>query len=96
MRISTYVMTKGISDLKLNNTKFNHFVYECLHKFQCYHWGDVCEEDGLLNDTALETGERIIAVYETDLIAAGRIWIIADAEDDEGKRVLTILLPSEY
>jgi len=61
---------------------------------QC-DWGSVCEEDWRLNDEALETGGRLLSAYSTSL--GDRLWIITEAEDDEGRRAATtILSPSEY
>ena len=96
MRISTFVITKNVSNLTLENSAFHKFVYSSLHRFQCHDWGDVCEEDRIANDEALKTGDRILAVYETDLCVKGKIWIIADAADEDGKRIVTVLFPSEY
>lgn len=96
MRISTFVITKGVKDLCLEDKAFNDFMYASLHRFQCQNWGETCEEDALLNNTALETGERIIAVYEPPVFKHYRIWIIADTADEEGKRIVTVLFPSEY
>ena len=48
------------------------------------------------NEAALKAGECIIAVYEPEHDSADKIWIIADAADDDGKRIVTVLFPSEY
>jgi hypothetical protein len=96
MRTSYFLTTKGLNELATANLLVNKFMYDCLHQFLCQHWGDVCEEDALLNDQAMKNGERVIASYNTNLVSDGKIWIIADAEDEEGKRVVTMLLPSEY
>lgn len=58
-------------------------------------WGEVCEEDGQLNDNSLVDGSRILSAYRT--LNGTRIWIITEAEDDQGHRpATTILLPEEY
>jgi len=58
-------------------------------------WGDVCEEDGRLNDQALIDGSRILSAYRTSL--GDKVWIITEAVDDTGNRAATtVLLPSEY
>ena len=58
-------------------------------------WGIVDEEDKAANDDSLIDGSRILSAYKT---AKGvKIWIITEAEDDEGNRAATtILLPSQY
>lgn len=59
-------------------------------------WGEVCTEDGLLNDDALITGARLLSVYRLRGTNE-RIWIITEAADDNGRRsATTVLLPSEY
>jgi hypothetical protein len=58
-------------------------------------WGDLCEEDRRLNDRALQDGSRLLSSYQTR--AGHRIWIITEAQDDDGHRAATtILLASEY
>jgi hypothetical protein len=58
-------------------------------------WGEICEEDKRLNDQALVDGSRLLSAYRT--LKGERIWIITEAEDDDGKRaVSTILLPEDY
>lgn len=53
-------------------------------------WGEVCEEDKVANDRALNVGTRLLSVYES---ADGtRFWIITEAD----RTVTTILLPGEY
>lgn len=53
-------------------------------------WGDVCEEDRLANEFALENELRLFSVYH--LSDGTKIWIITEAD----RSVTTILLPSEY
>jgi hypothetical protein len=58
-------------------------------------WGEVCDEDKMLNDQALMDGSRLLSAYRT--LKGERLWIITEACDDEGHRVATTArLPSEY
>ena len=58
-------------------------------------WGEVCQEDGLLNDEAVKDGSRILSAYRT--LKGVKIWIISDAENDDGHRAATtLLLPENY
>ena len=58
-------------------------------------WGQVCAEDGQLNDAALVDGSRLLSAYRTSRNT--KLWIITEAADDEGRRAATtILLPEEY
>lgn len=52
-------------------------------------WGDMCDEDKMLNDEAVKHGGRIFSAYETEV---GKLWIITEAD----RSATTILLPSEY
>jgi hypothetical protein len=53
-------------------------------------WGEVCDDDKLLNDQALVTGERLLSAYTTLLNT--RLWIITEAD----RSVTCLLLPEEY
>jgi hypothetical protein len=53
-------------------------------------WGEVCREDALLNDQALEGGGRLFSAYK--LRDGTKIWIITEAD----RSSTCILLPEEY
>lgn len=53
-------------------------------------WGDLCESDRMVNDHALQCGERILSAYRTQ--SGVKFWVITDA----GHELATVLLPSEY
>jgi hypothetical protein len=58
-------------------------------------WGEVCKDDGLLNDEALHDGSRLLSAYRT--LKGVKLWVITEAADDQGRRsATTILLPEEY
>lgn len=58
-------------------------------------WGAVDVHDKAANDEALKDGSRLLSAY---LLNTGKtIWLITEAQDDNGNRALTTaLLPSEY
>lgn len=58
-------------------------------------WGVVGDEDAEANNQSIKDGSRIISAY---LLKTGeKIWIITEAEDDQGIRAATTaILPSEY
>ena len=57
---------------------------------------EVDEEDWRLNDEALMTGGRLLSAYTTRR-GGTRLWVITEAQDDQGRRASTcVLLPSEY
>ncbi len=58
-------------------------------------WGIVDEEDWQANDQALVDGSRILSAYRT--LKGAKLWIITEAQDDDGHRAATtILLPEDY
>ncbi|WP_122339489.1 DUF6094 domain-containing protein [Pseudomonas caricapapayae] len=55
-------------------------------------WGDCCDEDKRSNDAALRLGNRLFSVYDIDVEAETKLWIITEAD----RSVTTLLFPSEY
>lgn len=53
-------------------------------------WGELEAEDKAQNDSAVQTGERLLSAYESTMKV--RFWIITEAD----RVVTTILLPREY
>ena len=59
-------------------------------------WGDICDEDQEANEEALVDGSRILSSYVQGDDTT-KIWIITDAEDDNGNRLATtVMLAEEY
>lgn len=62
-------------------------------------WGEVDAEDAAANDEALRDGSRLLSAYTLTLKdgETQRLWLISEAEDDNGVRVATTcLLATEY
>ncbi len=58
-------------------------------------WGNMEKDDKAMNERAVKDGSRIMSSY--DLGGGDTIWVITEAEDDRGLRlVTTLLLPEEY
>jgi hypothetical protein len=53
-------------------------------------WGDVDDEDWLLNDQALVAGTRLLSAYR--LRDGTKVWVITEAD----RSSTTVLLPDEY
>jgi hypothetical protein len=65
-----------------------------LAEHQAGIWGDLDADDAKANDLAVTSGARILSVRK---LGAERIYIITEAERDDGIRTATtILLCSEY
>ena len=86
------VATPGaLEAMRRNNTT----GLEYLRRHASGDWGMVCEEDKEANDEALQSGARVLSAYV--LPDETKLWIITDAEDDQGNRqATTFLLPEEY
>jgi hypothetical protein len=55
------------------------------------NWGELCDEDKLLNDQAVIDGSRILSSYTT-LKGSTKVWVITEAD----RSSTCVLLPSEY
>jgi len=74
-------------------------VWEYIARHVKGDWGDLSDEDKEANDDALLDGSRILSSYhlEGEGENAIKLWIITEAEDDEGNRIATTaILPEEY
>jgi hypothetical protein len=80
------VATPGALEL-LTEARAHPFEYLARHATG--DWGDLCAFDRRQNELALHDGYRVLSTYE---VAAGRVWIITEAD----RSVTTILLPEEY
>jgi hypothetical protein len=67
-----------------------HTAHEFLSQHAGCQWGDLCDEDKILNDEALANDQRILSAYK--LNDGTRIWIITEWD----RSVTTALLPEEY
>lgn len=86
--------TSGVAEAMEESAQFAAEVAAAFSRYQRGDWGQLCREDWQLNDDSLKDGSRILAAYET---SRGKIWIITEAEDDNGRRAATtFLFPSEY
>ena len=66
-----------------------------LDKHASGDWGSVDAADAQANDEAIGSGGRILSVHGT--LLGVEVWVLTEAEDDEGHRTATtILLPEEY
>ena len=76
--------------------KSGQTMMEFLQRHLAGDWGVVCADDAEANRRSLQDGSRLLSAY---VLKDGKtkIWIITEAEDDNGNRAATTgLLPSEY
>ena len=89
------VMTCGIRDLVFSDEHAQEVVQSCLDRHCRGDWGDLCDDDKVMNDESLEAeksgewSDRLFSSYETDF---GKIYIITECD----RSVTTILTPEEY
>ena len=73
----------------------NQSAAELLTRHVNGDWGNLDEDDKQANEDALKDGSRIFSAYT--LSNQTKIWIITEAENDDGNRASTcLLLPDEY
>lgn len=85
--LGNIVATCGISDL-IHQGAINPMAYLARHVRG--DWGDLCDEDRLLNERSVGGRGRLMSSYKiTEQIT---LWIITECD----RSVTTLLLPSEY
>ena len=89
------VVTNGINNMMMENKEFSDEVLISLKRFCTKDWGDICEDDAMVNESALEYPDDLylLGAYQTSL---GKIWIITERISEVlGDNGTTILFPSE-
>jgi len=84
------VVTRGVNDLVADNNEFAKHVTLSLKRHLAGDWGDVCDEDRVTNEFALQREDRLFSVYKKDGVPA--IWVITEWD----RSVTTVLFPDEY
>ncbi len=91
-QLGQLVSTPAALDL-LNHHGLNAMKFVLRH-MRC-DFGDLCDEDKQANLDAIKNGGRIFSSYQ--ITEQDVIWIITEAQDDQGKRQSTcVLLPQDY
>ena len=81
------VMTAGVDEL-VQAGRLDPLTY--LRRHVSGDWGELCEEDRLLNDYSVDHEGRLMSSYTVSPTL--RLWIITEWN----RSVTTLLLPSEY
>ena len=85
------VCTMGVSDAMNDNPKFVEFVNCSLARHINCDWGDLCDEDKEMNNSALVNGDdRLFSRY--DFGNGVSIYIITEWD----RSYTTVLFPDEY
>ena len=94
-KLGTTVMTEGIRSRMELDPKFAEFVSRSLTRHSSGDWGDLCEDDRKMNDSALkaeQNGEPTDQLFSSYVNGTDKIWIITEWN----RSATTILLPEEY
>lgn len=84
------VMTRGVYELASVNKKFDEHVRLSMLRHLAGDWGELCDEDRVANELALQEEGRLFSVYKRDGLPT--IWIITEWD----RSVTTVLFPDEY
>ena len=84
------MITRGVNDLIACNGEFAKHVMLSMKRHVAGDWGEVCDEDRVTNEFALQHGDRLFSVYKKESVPT--IWIITECD----RLVTTMLFPDEY
>jgi hypothetical protein len=84
------VLITAAADAALAARGQSAIVQTVLSRHRLGDWGDLCEEDRLANDDAVQTGERLLSAYRFP--DGFRLWVITEAD----RSYTTVLLPDDY
>ena len=86
------LFTRGVKALMDKDAEFEAFVaHSFINRYCECDWGEMCEEDKAMNDSAVENGDdRIFAAYVKEGLP--KIYIITEWD----RSATTILFPDEY
>ena len=89
-KIGQAMQTRGINEACKRSADFAIEIREAFKKYISGDWGDTCEEDKQLNDSAVKNNDdRIVAKYKT---SQGNIFIITEYD----RSYTTIMFANEY
>ncbi|MDO9066987.1 MAG: hypothetical protein Q7W05_00845 [Deltaproteobacteria bacterium] len=84
------VVTRAVNDLIAENEEFAKHVSQSLRRHLSGDWGELCDEDRVMNESALLEGDRLFSAYAKEGVPP--IWIITEWD----RSVTTVLFPNEY
>ena len=88
MELGTLYASLAVKQKMDEDKQFESFVQESVKRHASHDWGNVCDEDQLINNEALKSGERIISGY---LLNETAIWVVTEADRSE----TLVLFPEE-
>ena len=97
----TILFTPKLLRLAGEHKSFSEFIMKSLARHKMNE-SDSCKDDQEQNKAAVITGGRIFSSYKippdlSEVTVSDKVWVITEAEDNDGQRHSTTLLwPSEY
>lgn len=90
MKLGQIVVTKRVNYAIYKSAAFSAFIVLSLQKYKNQDWGDLCEEDKKMNDSAVKNNDdRILAKYNYGDTA---VYIITEWDHS----ATTVLFVDEY
>lgn len=90
MELGQVVVTKRVNYAIYESAAFSAFIVSSLEKYKNHDWGNLCEEDKKMNNSAIKNNDdRILAKYNYGETA---IYIITEWD----RSTTTILFVDEY
>ena len=87
---TTFDLGRIVITSNAERTLDRHDVMMAMKRHATRDWGDICDEDRRINESALKDGERILSAYSDSRNV--RFWIITEAD----RSVTTVLLPEDH
>lgn len=89
-KLGQTVMTRGIASRVEKDGAFSRFIFDSFARYMTRDWGELCEEDKAMNDSAVKNNDdRIVARYN---YGSEAIYIITEYD----RSATTILFIEEY
>lgn len=90
INIGRVLVTGGIAQLSREKPEFAAFVQSSLDRYRRGDWGEMSDQDKLLNEQSLEKNLRLFASYESGIFP--EIWIATKPD----RSYTTVTFPDEY
>lgn len=106
MELGNIVVTGGVGGWAQRSAERTEFLIDCLERHRIGDWGEVNDENKVMNDELATSGTPVISCYQVPDSPpngddASRAWnllfVMTAAEDSRGERTRTTLMwPHEY
>lgn len=84
------VVTRVVHDMMTSNGEFEKHVHLSIERHLAGDWGDVCDDDRVANELALQSGDRLFSAYKRE--GMPKLWVITEGD----RSATTVLFPDEY